>query len=129
MPVGLTKDAGWELGVRRTVPVERQAVWDFLLGPGLALWLGDGVLGEVGTRYETASASGEVRGRTEGTKIRLTHRAAGADHETTVQIALRDAASGTTIVFHQERMRDADEREQGLEHWNRVADRIAAALA
>lgn len=128
MPVGLTKDVGWELGVRRTVAVERVAVWDFLLGSGLPLWLGVEELGGVGSRYECPGGAGEVRSLTEGTKVRLTHRAPTDEHETTIQIALRDAARGTTIVFHQERMRDAEERERGLEHWKAVADRIETAL-
>jgi len=41
MPTGLTKDAGWQIGVSRTLPHPPFAVWDFVSGPeGLALWLG-----------------------------------------------------------------------------------------
>jgi hypothetical protein len=41
MPVGLTKDAGWEIGVSRTLPVPLEAAWEFLTSPGgAALWLG-----------------------------------------------------------------------------------------
>jgi hypothetical protein len=41
MPVGLTKDAGWEIGVSRTLPVPLEAACEFLTSPGgAALWLG-----------------------------------------------------------------------------------------
>lgn len=42
--VGKTKDAGWEIGVSRTLPHEPEALWDFVTGAeGLPLWLGSGV--------------------------------------------------------------------------------------
>ncbi|MEU0158601.1 hypothetical protein ABZ154_07070 [Streptomyces sp. NPDC006261] len=41
MPTGLTQDAGWEIGVSRTIQQPPQAVWEFITGPeGVALWLG-----------------------------------------------------------------------------------------
>ena len=43
--VGLTKDAGWEIGVSRTVPHPLDEVWRLLTSDeGLALWLGEGAL-------------------------------------------------------------------------------------
>ena len=42
--VGQTKDAGFEIGVSKTVPHPREAVWELLTSEeGAALWLGDGV--------------------------------------------------------------------------------------
>lgn len=41
MPVGMTKDAGAQIGVRRTLAVTKEQVWNFLLSPeGLSLWIG-----------------------------------------------------------------------------------------
>jgi len=40
-PVGVTKDAGVEIGVRRTLAADRERLWSYLLSPaGLALWIG-----------------------------------------------------------------------------------------
>ena len=39
--VGKTKAAGWEVGVRDTVPGVLPLVWKYLVGPGLHVWLGD----------------------------------------------------------------------------------------
>jgi hypothetical protein len=33
MPTGLTKDAGWQIGVSRTLPDPPSPVWDFISGP------------------------------------------------------------------------------------------------
>lgn len=129
MVVGKTKDAGWQVGVSRTVPIERSKVWAFLLGPGLPLWLGVDRLGPVGSRYDSGEAAGQVRSLTEGVRVRVTHRPTGGAAETTVQIGLREATRGTTIVFHQERLAGPDERERAREHWRAVAEVITAALA
>lgn len=129
MTVGMTKDAGWQVGVSRTVPVERSEVWAFLVGPGLPVWLGVDRLEPVGSSYTGASASGEVRGLTENVRVRVTHRPADGRGETTIQIALREATHGTTIVFHQERMTGPEERERARTHWQAVADKVESALA
>lgn len=128
MPTGLTRDAGWEVGVSRTLPHPPSTVWDFVSGPeGLALWLGPGadLTPERGAPYRTdTGVTGEVRGYRPGERIRVTHGA------TTVQVALTPAADGvrTVLGFHQERMSGAEERERRRAHWRRVMDEVAAAL-
>lgn len=88
---GLTKGAGWEVGVSRTLPQSPAAVWEFISGPrGLELWLGAGarLTPERGTAYETdAGDTGEVRGYRPGDRIRVTYG------ETTVQVAVSAAAA------------------------------------
>jgi uncharacterized protein YndB with AHSA1/START domain len=42
--IGRTKDAGWQIGVSRTVDHPIEQVWDFLTSAaGTAVWLGHGV--------------------------------------------------------------------------------------
>jgi uncharacterized protein YndB with AHSA1/START domain len=127
MPTGLTRDAGWEIGVSRTLPHSPTAVWEFISGPeGLALWLGPGadLAPERGAPYETAAGvAGEVRGYRPGDRIRVTHG------DTTVQVAVTPAPEGRAVLrFHQERMASAQERERRRAHWQRVMDEVAAAL-
>ncbi|MFD2683866.1 SRPBCC domain-containing protein [Streptomyces phyllanthi] len=127
MPTGLTKDAGWQIGVSRTLDHAPSAVWEFISGPeGLALWLGPGarLTPERGAPYETAAGvGGEVRGYRPGDRIRVTYGT------TTVQVTLTAAAEGRTVLgLHQERMASAEERERQRAHWRRVMDRVAAAL-
>ncbi len=43
-PVGLTRDAGWQIGVSRTLPIDLETAWKLLTSRmGLGLWLGEGV--------------------------------------------------------------------------------------
>ena len=127
---GLTKDAGWEVGVRKTVALPLPAVWQFLLGEGISLWLGDTTLPtDKGASYETADGvHGTVRSFTDEAKIRLTWRPADWPHDTTLQVTVKEAPGGTTIGFHHERLADRDERRMMLGHWKNVVADLAEAL-
>jgi uncharacterized protein YndB with AHSA1/START domain len=132
-PVGRTKDAGWEIGVSRTLPLPVEEVWDFLTSPaGSAVWLGAGVqrLDEPGAAYETeAGTAGQVRSFRPQDRVRLTWRPVEWDHDSTVQFTVTPVAGDRTrVVFHQERLVDAAERERQREHWQGVMDAVAAAL-
>lgn len=127
---GKTKDAGWEVGVRQTVAASSDVVWEFLLGEGLPLWLGETTLPHTkGEAYRTADGIvGEVRAFTEGTKVRVTWQPDDWPHETTLQVSVKEAAGGTTIVLHHERLADREERRMMLGHWKNVAAHLAAAF-
>jgi uncharacterized protein YndB with AHSA1/START domain len=130
---GQTKDAGWEIGVSRTVPLPIEEVWDFLTSPaGSAVWLGDGVerLSEPGMGYETeAGTAGQVRSFRPRDRLRLTWQPVDWDHESTVQVTVTPVAGDRTrVVFHQERLANAAERERQRRHWKGVMDALVAAL-
>ncbi len=131
--VGRTKGAGWEIGVSRTVPFPMEEVWDFLTSPsGSAVWLGPGVqrLDEPGAAYETeAGTAGQVRSFRPQERVRLTWQPVDWDHDSTVQFTVRPVAGDRTrLVFHQERLVDAAERERQREHWQGVMDAVVTAL-
>ena len=127
---GKTKDAGWEVGVRQTVAAKSDVVWEFLLGEGLPLWLGETTLPhEKGEPYRTADGVvGEVRTYTENTKVRLTWQPDDWPHDTTLQVSVKEAVGGTTIVIHHERLADREERRMMLGHWKNVASHLVAAF-
>lgn len=132
-PTGRTKDAGWEIGVSRTVDHPVEEVWDFLTSAaGVAVWLGPGVrrLDEPGTAYATGAGTvGEVRSFRPQDRVRLTWRPPDWDHDSTVQVAVRAAPGMRTMVrFHQERLADAGERERQRAHWQSVMSALVAAL-
>lgn len=132
-PTGLTRDAGWQIGVSRTLPQPPEEVWDFLTGPeGMTLWLGEATPLETrrGAPYAlTDGTTGEVRGYRAGIRIRLTHRPAGQGHETTLQFTLTPHRGGTLLQFHQERLAGPAEREERRRHWRTVTDAVSAALS
>ncbi|MEV0644760.1 hypothetical protein AB0I28_05815, partial [Phytomonospora sp. NPDC050363] len=76
--VGKTKDAGWNIGVSKTVERGVEEVWEYLTSAeGLACWLGKGVdeLPEKGGEYETdEGVRGELRSVREHDRVRLTWR-------------------------------------------------------
>lgn len=131
-PVGLTKDAGWQVGVSRTVPADLETVWTHLVSPeGLAAWLGAGAAPdpEVGAPYTTADGTtGEMRSWRRHDRLRATRLAPRHDHETTIQVTVSTTPTGTRIGLHQERMASEGERSRMRDHWKHVADRLASAL-
>ena len=80
MPPGLTRDAGWQLGVRRTVPAHVDEVWRRLLSEWLPAWLGvDTVPQMVGAPLcSGGSLHGRIVGCHVGRRVRVRWtRAAG----------------------------------------------------
>jgi uncharacterized protein YndB with AHSA1/START domain len=130
-PTGLAKDAGWEVGVRKTVAAPVETVWAFLLGDGLPLWLGNTTLiREKGAAYETDDdISGTVLSYTEGLRIRLSWRPVEWNHDSTLQLTVKRAETGTTIAFHQERLSGREERRIMLGHWKDVVQTLDDAIA
>jgi uncharacterized protein YndB with AHSA1/START domain len=125
-----TKDAGWEVGVRTTVDAPLSEVWAFLLGPGLPLWLGKTELTlEKGARYATDDdIGGHILSYTPGLRIRLSWQPGEWDHDSMLQLTVREAATGTTIAFHQEKLNGREERKIMLGHWKDVVAQLEAAL-
>jgi uncharacterized protein YndB with AHSA1/START domain len=133
MPVGKTKDAGWEIGVSKTLPRSVDDVWNFVTSAqGVRLWLGSGVKlpAEKGTTYETGDGTtGQIRSFRPGDRVRLTWQPADWDHESTVQVAVSGGPDKAVLRFHQERLANADERERQRQHWTEVMKKVEAALA
>jgi len=127
---GLTRDAGWEIGVRRTVPVEVDAVWTLLRSPeGTAVWLGGPAAIAVGPYRLDDGTEGEIRVDEPGSHIRLTWRPPGRGEPTVVQVRVLPARTGATIAFHQERLDGPREREAMRERWTAVIARLREMLA
>ena len=130
-PTGQTKDAGWEVGVRKTVDAPVETVWTFLLGAGLPLWLGNTTLTlEKGAAFATDDdISGTVLSVTDGLRIRLSWRPEEWNHDSTLQLTVKQVETGTTIAFHQERLSGREERKIMLGHWKEVVQTLDDALA
>lgn len=133
---GQTADAGYEIGVQRTLPLAPSALWDLVVSPaGVEQWLGDCDTFELeaGAHYETADGvSGEIRTLSRGERIRFTWAPPDREDATTVQLYIRPS-SGTAekavLQVHQEYLDDQDEREAKRVHWHDVLDDIETSLA
>ena len=130
--LGQTADAGFQIGVRRTVAAPAEAVWRLLLSPeGRALWLGTAEPAALapGVAYQTPDGtSGEIRVVKPGDRLRLTRRRPDDAASSTVQIALQPGEARTVITFHHEKLPDAAARESMRAHWRGVADRFVALV-
>lgn len=133
MSTGKTRDAGWQIGVSKTVDHSVEDVWDFITSPaGIAIWLGEGVtvLSDLGAGYETtAGVQGETRSFRELDRVRLTWQPPDWTHDTTLQLTVTSAGEGRArLGVHQERLADAAERERQRRHWQGVVNALVEAL-
>lgn len=129
---GQTKDAGWEMGVRDTVAATVPAVWAYLLGDGLPVWLGeiDALPTEKGAAYATKDGvRGSIRSFAADYRVRLTWQPEDWPHDSTLQLTVKQMATGTSVAFHHDRLADRDERRMMLGHWKNVVGAISAHFA
>jgi uncharacterized protein YndB with AHSA1/START domain len=134
---GETADAGFQLGVQRSVGSPAARVWKLIVDEP-QLWLGEGAAIEfrVGERYRvpagkgSLAASGEIRVAKPGARLRMTWQPRGWPAPATLQLALTETGTGKTAIrLHMEKLPDAEAREAMRVHWRTAVDRIAAALS
>jgi uncharacterized protein YndB with AHSA1/START domain len=133
--VGETNDVGFQIGVQRTVPAQKDDLWRLLFSAeGLATWLGEVERFDLkpGATYRTAAGvSGEIRTLKKGERIRLTWHPLTLDKPTVLQVTVscpRNTAKKTTLRFHQEKLTSQAHREQMRLHWKDAAAKIESLL-
>jgi uncharacterized protein YndB with AHSA1/START domain len=129
--VGRTLDAGYQIGVRRTLPVSEERLWALLLSPeGQRLWLGGVTDLEPGTKFVFPDGTrGEVRVHRPWSHLRLTWQPPAWDAPSFVQVRVLPARSGaTTLSFHQDHLEGPTERAEMKARWEEAVGRLAALL-
>lgn len=135
--VGQTASVGFQVGVRRTLPISPERAWAFLTSSeGAKLWLGDvpSLAYRVGETFESKEGiSGEFRVVKEMQQLRLRWRKKDWAFTSTLQIRLIPNGNGkTTISFHQEKLDHPNTREQMKKQWedalNAIADKTANGM-
>jgi uncharacterized protein YndB with AHSA1/START domain len=126
---GQTADAGFQLGVQKSLPIEAERLWQLLTSPaGLAIWLGTGLQNlelEVGEKYETAEgATGEIRSVYPAEKLRLTWQPADWDNSSTLQLYLLAKDDKTSLRFHHEKLTGLPQRQEMKTHWQGVLSQL-----
>lgn len=126
--VGRTRDAGFEVGVRRTLPIDPETAWRLVTShEGMGAWLGDGARVELapGREYALADGSeGMVRVVERGSHLRVTWLPGGWPRPSTIQLRVIPAASGTTIALHQEHLPNAVARQERRAHFAAALDAL-----
>lgn len=115
-PVDETADAGFEVGVQGTLPLNQPAAWKLVTSPaGRKVWLGE--------------AEAETRTARSGERLRLAYQTRGRTSPTTLQLTLscpRNTSDRTTIHFHHEKLSGTVEREAMRRHWRQVIEELCA---
>lgn len=130
-PVGLTKDSGWQFGLRKTFPYSQEYLWDFMFSDkGLNIWLGelDGEL-NINRAYKTKEGTeGFVTVFTPYSHIRMNWKKKNWMNFSTVQVRIIGNLEKATISFHQEKLADDNQREEMKAYWNNKMAEIANAI-
>lgn len=131
-PIGLTKDAGFQIGVRRTLHAPEALVWELLFSAkGLNIWLGptQGFNLETTDTYELDDgAAGEVRVFKPGSHARLTWQPGNYPRGSTIQVRVIGKEDKTTIAFHQEHLPDSAARAERRDHYQQALDELEEIL-
>ena len=131
-PVGLTKDAGFQIGARRTFPVSLTQAWELVTSDaGVRAWLGDtqGVELAQGAEYRLADHStGEVRVFKPLSHLRFTWQPGNWPKPSTIQVRVipnkEKTVIKTVIAFHQENLPNAEARKARRTHFIKALDAL-----
>lgn len=127
--VGRTASAGFQVGVRRTLPISPEQAWSFLTSPeGLKLWLGN-VSGLAFNEGETFTSAEGITGQFRVVKPLLQLRLKWGKKDwakpSTMQIRLiASKPDQTTVSFHQENLEHPHMREQMKQYWEEVLNEM-----
>lgn len=123
---GETADAGFEVGVHKTVEISKTAAWKTITSTRwMARWLYAAPKLVEKRPFSNEKVVGEVRVMRPGERLRLAWKPTGWKQGSTVQIRVGNAPNGKTrIGFHHEKLADAKMRERMRAHWKAAAAEI-----
>ncbi|AZS16588.1 SRPBCC domain-containing protein [Paenibacillus lutimineralis] len=133
MEVGKTKSVGYQVGVRRTLPLTLEEAWEMIVSPrGINVWLGETSSYDfsVGANYYTREGiSGEIRVLNERQNVRLTWKKEQWERASTLQIRTIEQLNGKcTISFHQENLPSTKDREEMKVRWEEVLEKLMQGI-
>jgi len=116
--IGLTKDAGWQYGIRRTVDLPLEEVWDYLFSKnGFKIWAD-----QVQTDFSTFKKYSHIR-----TKWKM------RDWDDAASLQLRVLSNSrtkkTTIALHIDQIRNELHRDMAKKYWTGVLTKIIENLS
>src|SRR5690606_39027572 len=114
-PIDLTKDVGWQFGIRRTIPSSKENVCDFMItNVGEQLWIK-----HVEKKFTILKPYSLIR-----TKWRLP----GCDNNATILLRIMGNENKANIAFHVERLLSKEQRVQNSEYLSKVMDNLILKL-
>lgn len=125
--IGHTKTTGFQVGIRRTFPINLNAAWALITSPvGLAIWLGEiKAPMNYDDNFTTKNGEhGEIKVFKENSHIRLTWKPEAWSKASTIQVRVIPNEEKTTISFHQENLPGPKEREERHAHFEMCLDKL-----
>lgn len=131
-PIGLTKDVGFQFGVRRTINLDTEKTWDFLLSKeGLKIWLGEVNPASLVLR-EPFTVPGKAKCLISVLKpnshLRMKWQPLMCDGNATLQLRVIPNNDRCTISFHLEHLNTVVQREKMKHHWTGVLSQLIDQL-
>ncbi len=131
-PVGKTKDAGWQIGARKTVAAGSDGIWDFLTTePGLKTWLGEIPVDSLseGTEFTLPDGTkGKVTVHSDS-HLRMRWHPPDYPRASTIQVRAIPKDGKTVVAFHQEHLPGPDEREIRRAFFKDALQKISARFS
>ncbi len=129
--VGQTKDVGFQFGLRKTLSISSESMWEFLFSEnGLRIWLGK-LKSEFGPdqNFETENGiTGSFRVFNPKSHFRINWKKENWVNTSTVQIRVIGNQERSTLAIHQEKLLGPEQRSEMKVHWNAVMGKIVKEL-
>lgn len=130
--VGQTRSAGFQIGLRRTLPIGHEAAWRLVTSPeGVRAWLGGTFDGELvkGAQFRLADGTmGQVTVYAQLSHMRLTWQPPQWQRPSIIQLRVMPHGDRTVIAFHQEQLPGPAEREERRAFFLEAMERLEAML-
>lgn len=123
--LGQTQDAGFEIGIQRTISIDSAELWEWLLSAeGAEVWLGirTEIPARKGANFSSRDGSYEVRSIVEGRKIRL--RKVYDNSISTIQLYLTPKKEKTALLVHHEKLENSTQREKMKRQWQDILQAV-----
>jgi hypothetical protein len=132
--VGQTKDAGFQIGVRKTVQGNHQDIWDFMFSEkGLGIWLGDIDPDQLIIRKDftlSNSVAGKITVFEPYSHLRMSWKKDGWGNTSRLQLrVIKSDENKTVIAFHQEMLSGPEQREEMKQLWSNIIAAIDSAVS
>jgi uncharacterized protein YndB with AHSA1/START domain len=129
-PVGLTKDVGWQFGIRKTFPRTAVELWDFLLSKKTTdVWLGKirSMKWEVDTNFTTSKGDeGVITVLKPNSHLRMRWKQDGKAQYSALQVRVIKGVGRATLSFHVDKLANEKHREAMKKHWKEIMDELEA---
>jgi hypothetical protein len=129
-PIGLANDGSFQVGSRRTYPVDVGTAWRTINSTeGAAFLTGHKAALRADSSVEVGDPCFAVTTFIPLSHLRMRWRRSGWEGDSILQVRVLKARGGATIAIHQEKLGDEGKRAEMLAHWEGVHVALGSLFA